>query len=334
MGKRHGRNNTALPFNTNYEKEQMGYGTKKRRLGRNSFRDFDACYLCLNMAINPLCCGQGHIACKECIYSNLLSQKEEYSRQLLAHKQQKEELELKEESKAEKEVENNLRKFEDAQTSLLPQSSTRNAKSKTARDDGKRIYDVSKKNIWPDKPDVSFENTSRDGSSAALDSSDTAQVPEAGTIKADLKALPAFWIPGLTPDAAATLIKKPTIGTFCTADKPFHPLKLKHLFPVRFTSTVKGTTEAQSLKKDRNDRWQCPSCAKTLANNPRIHVVRKCGHVICNRCKTEYITMDHVCSVCSGPAPEKDIIPVSIEGTGFASGGGQLMATTYNHVMG
>ena len=34
-------------------------------------RRFDACALCLNRAREPLACNQGHLFCKECVYTDL-----------------------------------------------------------------------------------------------------------------------------------------------------------------------------------------------------------------------------------------------------------------------
>ena len=52
--------------------------------------------------------------------------------------------------------------------------------------------------------------------------------------------------------------------------------RLKQLFPVNFTPVAKGTT-AETLKRDRNDRWMCPGCVKTLANNPKLSGACECG---------------------------------------------------------
>ena len=34
-------------------------------------RRFDACALCLNAAREPLACNEGHLFCKECVYTDL-----------------------------------------------------------------------------------------------------------------------------------------------------------------------------------------------------------------------------------------------------------------------
>ena len=34
-------------------------------------RNFDACALCLNRARDPVTCNEGHLFCKECVYTDL-----------------------------------------------------------------------------------------------------------------------------------------------------------------------------------------------------------------------------------------------------------------------
>ena len=34
-------------------------------------RNFDACALCLNRARDPVACHEGHLFCKECVYTDL-----------------------------------------------------------------------------------------------------------------------------------------------------------------------------------------------------------------------------------------------------------------------
>ena len=69
------------------------------QLGRESIKNFDSCCLCLQPVIEPmswcafhtfssqgrhsaLCSHKGHIFCKECIYQNLLTQKQHIARDL------------------------------------------------------------------------------------------------------------------------------------------------------------------------------------------------------------------------------------------------------------
>ena len=78
---RHAKNNTASSFFTAHEKQQLkDYGTQKKRLGKESFRSFDCCSLCLKPLVSPQACHKGHLFCKECIFENLLAQKKKLKR--------------------------------------------------------------------------------------------------------------------------------------------------------------------------------------------------------------------------------------------------------------
>lgn len=75
----------------------------------------------MQVARDPVACQQGHLACKECLYESILSQKQEIQRQqLLAEQRQKgeEEKKLMDEEKAKLAV---LASFERTQTSVLPE---------------------------------------------------------------------------------------------------------------------------------------------------------------------------------------------------------------------
>lgn len=50
------------------------------RVGRDSLRNYDACFLCLNTAREPMACNQGHMACKECFYENIVAQRKAIQR--------------------------------------------------------------------------------------------------------------------------------------------------------------------------------------------------------------------------------------------------------------
>lgn len=45
-------------------------------MGRDSYKNYDACFLCLQTARDPVCCSQGHLACQECMYESILQQKQ------------------------------------------------------------------------------------------------------------------------------------------------------------------------------------------------------------------------------------------------------------------
>lgn len=92
---RHSKNNTASSVFTYAERNKLDYGTKHQRLGRDSKRGFDCCFLCLDVAIKPMICSKGHIGCRECYLKTILLQKKEI-------KKQKQKLLEKEKEKVEK----------------------------------------------------------------------------------------------------------------------------------------------------------------------------------------------------------------------------------------
>ena len=72
---------------TNAERQILKQtGNKGKRIDRESIRDFDACFLCLQPARDPCCCQRGHLACRECLLSYILAQKQK----ILAHQKQTE----------------------------------------------------------------------------------------------------------------------------------------------------------------------------------------------------------------------------------------------------
>jgi hypothetical protein len=52
----------------------------QQRLGAESMRQFDACSLCLQRARDPMACPRGHLYCRECVLSDLLTQKKDIKR--------------------------------------------------------------------------------------------------------------------------------------------------------------------------------------------------------------------------------------------------------------
>ncbi len=71
---RHSKNCTAHSvFTYNEKKKLTGYGLQKNTLGQDSFKPFHLCSLCLYPAQNPTLCRQGHLFCRDCIITNLVT---------------------------------------------------------------------------------------------------------------------------------------------------------------------------------------------------------------------------------------------------------------------
>jgi len=80
---RHSKNNTAGMIFTYHERQLLKYGTISERIGQDSIKDYDSCSICLHSVEDPMICKKGHLFCKECIYTYLLSQKKEIERHMV-----------------------------------------------------------------------------------------------------------------------------------------------------------------------------------------------------------------------------------------------------------
>lgn len=103
----------------------------KQRLGRDSLRAFDACFLCLQKARDPVACQQGHLACKECMYESILSQKQAMMRQQRLSEQKLREEQEKQVVEKEQAKLAILASFEKTQTSVLPDERRKTANEST-----------------------------------------------------------------------------------------------------------------------------------------------------------------------------------------------------------
>ncbi|KAF9163152.1 hypothetical protein BGX21_001519 [Mortierella sp. AD011] len=285
---RHSKNNTARGHFTYAEKQMLEYGTKKQRLGRDSMRDFDACFLCLQTARDPVCCPEGHLSCKECMYENILAQKQEIERQAklcaLQQEQEQQEQTLKEEL-AQQII---LKEFEKSQMGVL---------SKTKSVLGKLTADT----LLPES--LSTSNETPQGQKKRPFELDTAELERmskqeridvAKAIEEEAKSkkpvLPSFWVPSLTPSDKKSELKPTKLNTVCTATDKEHKLSLKHLIPVKFETAMEDHDESEA------------KYAKVSSICP-------------------FVKKEGKCQTCDRKTKEKDIIVMRGEGSGFSAGG-------------
>jgi len=306
---RHAKNNTASAVFTHYERSKLKYGTQKQRLGKDSQKHFDACCLCLQPVVDPLCCTKGHIFCKECIFESLLTQKKEIKRHKKLYEAQQ--VHLKE--KAEEAVQNvkaaELAAFDKLETGILPQ---KHQVFRPLNEDGSTV---------PTTPSVT------PGNSTAIvvkndNKSKSGATPSATPIQEIEPKLNAFWVPSLTPEAAAAPLQMPTKETFCIEGN--HPLRLKQLVVVRFTLNTKRTDQ-EDPNHVRTARYCCPVCRRTLTDAPKAIVFKSCGHVHCLGC-CEKFSSERICTVCDKPYKESDMIRLQSGGTGFAGHDDNIVA--------
>ncbi|KAF8902559.1 hypothetical protein CPB84DRAFT_1707514 [Gymnopilus junonius] len=330
---KHSKNNTASSIFTYAEYKKLDYGTKRQRLGNESMRRFDACALCLDRAREPLACQEGHLFCKECVYTDLLTQKNAIKRQkaeIQALRKEAEEERVRAREVARERV---LLDFERGQLSLGPKSPNQqepNSSSDDAKTGSKR------KN-----PSTPFAFSQDTVSTLAEQAEEAAlkkiEVEQAEALKSKL---PDFWLPSLTPTHTSGLpqtlediqAKMEIAKTECRGGGAgaAHVLSIKNLVPVKFTfwtpaasssSSTSTPTSENSASKKEDAEPMCPSCKRRLSNSVLLYLSKPCGHVTCKTCTDTLVRPGKQCIVCDTKLKEKDIVGLKREGTGFAGGG-------------
>ncbi|KAF9449878.1 hypothetical protein P691DRAFT_811443 [Macrolepiota fuliginosa MF-IS2] len=324
---KHSKNNTASSIFSYAERKKTEYGTQKQRLGNESMRKFDACALCLNPAREPLACDEGHLFCKECVYTDLLTQKKDIKRQKERLETWKRESEGEKTRAREAARERVLLEFEKSQLGLAARPTDIGTKGGTSTEEGRGM----KRKFEFDAPAV--EQLQREAEEAAMRKIEKEQA------EALKNKLPDFWLPSLTPTYSSTgpptSLGQVKIQTMCRGGDPTHPLSLKTLSPVNFTfyegSSRHPISEASSSVGSGNDGPRpktkedldpmCPSCKKQLSNNILMFMIKPCGHVTCKTCTDTLVRPSKQCMVCDQELKNGDIQGLKREGTGFAGGG-------------
>ncbi|CED82844.1 Uncharacterized conserved protein [Phaffia rhodozyma] len=310
---RHAKNSHSSPFFTYHEKSMLPYGTKKQRLGAESFRKFDACMLCNSTVRNPCACSDGHIYCRECILESLLSQK----KLIKAHQdnlERRSKEEEEEKAKAREDArERVLRDFERTQSGL-------GAKVGGSSTTGTPSGNASKVEGEERGQKRKFELDQADIDRMATEAEDAALAKiEKEQLEARKAKLPAFWLPSLAPDAGIEKIKAIKMETMCQASEHPHPLSIKGLIPVKFTPLP--TSSSSTAGSSNPTASMCPSCSKELTNSSVSILIKTCGHVCCKACVDKVVRPGKQCVTCDSRAKEKDLVELVRDGTGFAAVG-------------
>jgi len=285
-------------------------------------RRFDCCALCLQRAREPVACHKGHLFCKECVYTDLVTQLNDIKRQKVKLEQMKHEAEEERERAREAARERVLQEFEKGQLGLAASSaiSTKGGLDESVRG-LKRKFEFDS---------TTAETLAREAEETALREIEREQA------EALKHKLPDFWLPSLTPTYTSsgppTSLGDVKLQTTCRGGDPSHPLLRKNLITINFTfnppsgpsssgSSTPATSSGDKSKKEEAQEPMCPSCKKTFSNNTLMFLMKPCGHVTCKTCHDTLVKPAKQCIQCDKVLGEKDIIPLAREGTGYAAGG-------------
>ncbi|GKT53586.1 RING finger domain-containing protein [Colletotrichum tofieldiae] len=342
----HSKRNTSRSVFTSYERDmaKAAWASTSARLSRDSFLPFGSCYLCLEIARDPVSCSHGDIFCRECAVANLLAQKKEIKRLERARDKAEQEIleaQVRQDADAQERA---IKEFEKIQAGFntssvaVPSSSGLASKEDvtTGADADSVTRQGTKRKFILDQDEL--ERIAKEDRTKAQKSIDEE--------KASKEKLPSFWTPSQTPDAeaarkaagAAAVPKKIKLAPICPAspDDSQHPYSLKSLIPLNFKEELDPKTNS--------NRRMCPSCVKTLGNASRPLLAEKCGHVICRSCAAKFMTpvkgsdaslQENACYVCdarltaarsNGKQKQRKqefvgLIELRSEGTGFSARG-------------
>ncbi|CAK86095.1 unnamed protein product (macronuclear) [Paramecium tetraurelia] len=297
---RHSKNNTANPVFTYAERKMVkDFGTQNSRVGSDSQRPFDFCYLCISRVIEPLTCEKGHLFCRECIIQNMVKQKQENEKLIAAYNQKKQQQEHKQQQQDEaqqKEKEQNFEKL-DYQNDVIER---RQFKSKVEEKLQGYI------NLEAEQKKKVLEKMQLKGKEMLTMS------------KKDLTCK-NFWVPESQPEQQEEKLEQPKNICRCPANRD-HEIKLKKLYPAKLNDNNGETKEVF-----------CYACNKTLKYQ-KIGMSKHCGHVMCMSCISSICLPDKKCMVCNKDFEKKDIIQLQEAHSGFASHN-QVEVKIFNPVM-
>ena len=201
------RNNTTQPNLTYYERSLLRKDSAAKRIGGDSFKPVDSCNLCLSTVSEPAACPRGHLYCRECVLSNLISQKAgiDGQRRELERWDEAERRERLDARRAARE--RVVRDFERGMA-LGGGGGRRSAEERDGKGTGRFEFDGE-----------GVERVAREAEEKA------ARTIEAEQVEARKHKLAAFWLPSLTPEAKLGPLKDVKLQTMCHVGGAAHPIR-------------------------------------------------------------------------------------------------------------
>jgi len=300
---RHGRNCTASAVYSYHEKKKdtqtSGYGSQNERLGKDSIKEFDCCGLTLQPCRDPVITPSGYLYDREAILEYIVHKKQEYAKQMKLFDQQKKKFEAEEAEKAQEGEKHKISKF------------------------------VKHENSITTKESAAFKSTSDKKIDEAAGPSTKSNAEALSNLaEKDKKSLPSFWIPSLTPQAKSDTLKKPDSKVYCPLSGK--PLRLKDLYPVKFTSLPSDDKRSLISKAAR---YICPVTHDLLGNSVPCAVLKPSGDVVTMDCVEKIIKKDWICPLTGKKLKESDIITMNRGGTGFSGATPNLKAKIHRPTM-
>ncbi|KAL9599265.1 MAG: hypothetical protein Q9219_003967 [cf. Caloplaca sp. 3 TL-2023] len=311
----HSKRNTSLAFFTTHERAQLRstWGSQATRLTRDSFLPFASCNLCLQPARDPCACAsRGDVFCRECVVSNLLAQRTEIQRWEKEEGRRRKEDGEREREKVEEERERSVRDFEKTMMGLEGgtvggggRGSKRKGETGVTEMNGKDNQEEGrgvKRKFELDEAEI-LRNAREERAKArkAIDDEQVSSSPFPTTstihtltkLQSSKPTLPSFWLPSLTPSTGTktgTTSQKST--PICPASTPTsaHPLSLKSLITITFSTSTATPSTTKALPSDSSSPLICPACNKTLSNASKAMLTIPCGHVLCKPCAQKFMT--------------------------------------------
>ncbi|KAH8324555.1 hypothetical protein KR074_011066 [Drosophila pseudoananassae] len=164
-----------------------------------------------------------------------------------------------------------------------------------------------------------FVNGEKPASTSASDTS-TSTSSISNMANGHEKKLPSFWVPSESPNAGVPKAQKPDATIYCPVSQK--PLRVKDLIDVKFTLLRDGDSKKSLIAKEA--RYMCPITHDVLCNSVPCAVLRPTGDVVTMECVERLIRKDMIHPLTDRKLKEKDIIPLQMGGTGYASTNGNL----------
>ncbi|KAJ2546789.1 hypothetical protein EV175_005469 [Coemansia sp. RSA 1933] len=258
-------------------------------------------------------CTRGHIFCKECVMANILDQKQHIQRLQKEFKEFKKREKRKMDEDDARMAEREVQRYIKSEAGLSETGRKRKDGDSEQQQDASPEEPAKRVRLLEDKSSPPVFSRGKERATLHRNHDETSES----------KKMSSFWIPSQAPEAKQKTVDDPSQLTVqCKASSDPHSLKLKNLTAVQFRDGAKG----EKL---------CPSCDKPLLNSTKIDVLRPCGHALCHRCVNNFVLPAKECFVCQARVSSEadDVIRLGSDGTGFAGGGGQMVASRYGSAL-